>query len=85
MPSVNVAASPGYAVLITVTSFHCLYVCIDHFVRSLDFDQSENQTQLAIFEVGGANLVLPRTSGRRTSAVSIVAQTPNVKISGLVD
>jgi hypothetical protein len=61
VPSVDVAASPECNVLITVTSLHYLYVCIECSVRSLDFDKSEKQEpQHALFGVGGVFRVAVR-------------------------
>ena len=54
MPSVEVAASPECAVLITVTRPSLSIRMYRSSVRSLEFDKSgQPRTQLALFEVGG--------------------------------
>ena len=83
MPSVDVAASPECAMLISVTSRHCLYVCIEA-IRSAASTNPECQRTLHAFFKVGACFALCRTSGPRVPDVFAVAQTPNVKMSELV-
>ena len=83
MPSVEVAASPECAVLITATRPGYLYVCVDTIGSVASTNPDHQRTQLAFFEVG-ACFVLWRTSAPRVPDVFAVAQTPNVKLSELV-
>ena len=48
MPSVDVAASPECAMLISVTSRHHLYVCIEHdvFGHSTSTRQSKRSSEM---------------------------------------
>jgi hypothetical protein len=84
MPSVEVAASPECATLISATSRHYLYGCIDlkcSVTRIRQIRRTKNSA--APFEFGGAFRVVSHVKPTHFGCVA-VTQTLDVKISELV-
>ena len=82
MPSVDVAASPECAMLISVTSRHHLYVCIGMTCSVTRLQIRKSKPACDIRRRG--RLVSPRTSGQALPLRQLSNEPPNVEIRKLV-